>query len=330
MRLIGLAALLALGLFAAPLAVEGQQARKLYRIGYMSVRAGPTEPNEPLNVFRQAMQELGYLEGRNLVLEVRYAGGNNTAAHLRDIAAELVRLRVDVILAPTGQAAAAAKEATRTIPIVMGSSGDAVLQGLVASLAHPGGNVTGSTMISPQLSQKRLELLREVMPKLVRVGVIRCSRGAVPGQEWSETQTAGGLLGVQLTPLVVHDVEDLSGAFGSAVRQRVQAVLMFDCSELHPQAPLIVDLAMTSGLPAMYPFPAYPRAGGLMSYGADPNHGSRRAAAFVDKILKGAKPADLPVEQPTKFELVINLKTAKALGLTIPQTLLLRADQVIE
>jgi len=328
--MIGLVALLVLGFFAASLTVEGQQAQKLHRIGYMSVRAGPTEPNEPLDVFRHAMQELGYLEGRNLLLEVRYAGGNNTDARLRDIAVELVRLRVDVILAPTGQAAATAKAATRTIPIVMGSSGDAVLQGLVASLAHPGGNVTGSTMISPQLSQKRLELLREIMPKLVRVGVIRCTRGAVPGQEWSETQVAARLLGVHLTPLVVHDVEDLSGAFGSAVRQRVQAVLMFDCSELHPQAPQIVDLAMTRGLPAMYPFPAYPRAGGLMSYGPDPNHGSRRAAVFVDKILKGARPADLPVEQPTKFELVINLKTAKALGLTIPQTLLLRADQVIE
>src|SRR5262249_6454589 len=183
---------------------------------------------------------------------------------------------------------------------------------------------------SPELSQKRLEVLREAMPNLVRVGALRCSRGAVHAREWAETQTAAAALGVQLSALVVQNIDELDGAFISAVRQRLQAVLVFDCSDFHPRAALIVDLAMTNRLPAMYPFPAYPRVGGLMSYGADPLYGSRRAAVYVDKILRGAKPADLPVEQPTKFELVINLKTAKALGLKIPESVLLRADQVIE
>jgi len=331
MRRIGLAVVLTLSLVLyATLGVSAEQAQKVKRIGYTSYSSGPSEPNKSFDAFREAMRELGYLEGRNIVLEVRYVGRHDVSVRLRTVAAEFVRLNVDVIVAPTGQAAAAAKQATRTIPIVMASSGDAVAQGLVTSLARPGGNVTGSTLISPELSQKRLEVLREAMPNLVRVGALRCSRGAVHAREWAETQTAAAALGVQLSALVVQNIDELDGAFISAVRQRLQAVLVFDCSDFHPRAALIVDLAMTNRLPAMYPFPAYPRVGGLMSYGASQADGYRQAGAYAGRILKGEKPIDLPVMQPTKFEFVLNLKTANALGLDVPPTLLASADEAIE
>jgi putative tryptophan/tyrosine transport system substrate-binding protein len=242
----------------------------------------------------------------------------------------MVRVKVDVIVASTGVAAMAAKEATQTIPIVMAASGFAIRQGLVASLGRPGGNVTGLTMISPELSQKRLEVLREVFPKLSRAGVLWCAGNAVADQQWTETRAAAGVLRVQLSSLEVRGPQDLTNAFASAVRQRVEAVIVFDCSLLHPSAARITELSMENRLPALYPFSTYPEAGGLMSYGPDDRGAPRRAATYVDKILKGAKPADLPVEQPTKFELVSNLKTAKALGITIPSLLLLQADQVIE
>jgi ABC-type uncharacterized transport system substrate-binding protein len=243
----------------------------------------------------------------------------------------MVRLKVEIIVTQSGVAALATQRATRTIPIVMVSSGDAVKQGLVASLAHPGGNVTGLTMISPELSQKRLEILRQMLPKLSRVGVLWCGPGEGIGDiEWREIQTAADVLKVKLLSLEVRNAQDLASVFVSAKRQRVEAVMVLDCPSLNAIAARITELAMTNLLPALYPYLIYAEAGGLISYGPDLRDAARRGATYVDKILKGAKPAELPVEQPTKFELVINLKTAKALGLTIPQSVLLRADHVIE
>jgi putative ABC transport system substrate-binding protein len=312
-------------LLAVPLAAQGQQAEKVYRIGYLSL--------PPLDVrldsFREGLRDLGYVEGRNIVFEIRSAEGKPD--RLPDLAADLVRRKVDLIATATGTTAVAAKKATQTIPIVMLGSGDAVRQGLATSLARPGGNVTGLTMISPELSRKRVELLREMLPQVSRVGVLWCGPAdAVPKQEWAETKAAADALGVRLTSLEAHGREDLASAFASAATQRVEAVLGFDCPRLIQSAPLIAQLSLKHRLPGMFPFPAHPRAGSLMSYGARAEEAPRRAATYVDKILKGAKPGELPIEQPTKFELVINLKTARALGLTLPPSLLVRADQVIQ
>jgi putative tryptophan/tyrosine transport system substrate-binding protein len=326
MRLIGFAVVLALTI--AVFAAEAQQTSKVYRIGFVSMRSGPGD-NPQLEAFRQGLQAMGYQEGRNAVLEIRYAAGD--PAKLPDLVAEIVRLKVEVIVTQSGIAAIAAKKATQTIPIVMASSGDAVRLGLVASLARPGGNVTGLTMISPELSQKRLEILREMLPALSRVGVLWCGPGVGVGDtEWTQTQAAASVLKVQLASLEVRGGQDLASAFASAARQRFEAVIVLDCSQLNSNAARIAEFALENRMPALYPFSIYPEAGGLMSYGPDLREGARRSAYFVDKILKGAKPTDLPVEQPTKFELVINLKTAKALGLTIPPSVLGRADQVIE
>jgi putative tryptophan/tyrosine transport system substrate-binding protein len=319
---------LALTLVLAVHAPEAQQAAKIYQIGYLGITS-PADGLERLTVFRQGLRDLGYVEGRNVALEIRYAEGK--PERLPDLAAELIRLKVDVIVTQSGVAALAAKKATQTIPIVMESSGDAVTQGLVASLARPGGNVTGMTLISPETSRKRLELLRELLPRLSRVGVLWCGASEPLGeQQWTETQEAARLLDVQLSSLEVRSGEDLASAFASATKHRVQAVLMFDCSRLGASIAQIVELARKHRLPAMYPYPRIPRVGGLMSYGANHLDPVRRPATYVDKILKGAKPADLPVEQPTKFELVINLSTARALGLIIPPSIATRVDQVIQ
>jgi putative tryptophan/tyrosine transport system substrate-binding protein len=263
------------------------------------------------------------------VFEIRYAEGNSE--RLPELVADLVRRKVDLIVTTTGTVAVAARNATRTIPIVTVSSGDAVRQGLVESLARPGGNVTGLTMISPELSRKRLELLREMLPHLSHVGVLWCGAGnPVTDEEWAETQAAADLLKVRLSSLEAKGRDDLAGAFAAASRLHVQAILGFDCPLLAPSAALLGELSLKHRLPAMQPFPLFPRAGSLMSYGAISGDAPRRAATYVDRILKGAKPADLPVQQPTKFELVINVKTAKALGVAIPQSLIVRADEVIE
>jgi len=316
------------GFLAAPLAAEAQQPGQRYRIGFISMRSGPAD-NPQLDAFRDGLRELGYVEGRDIVLEIRYAAGKR--AKLPDLATELVRLKVDLIVTQSGIAANVAKKVTRTIPIVMVSSGDAVGQGLVASLARPGGNVTGLTMISPQLSQKRLELLREMLPTLSRVGVLWCAEGEYVGdKEWAETRAAADVLKVKLTSLPAPSAQDLASAFGSAAGQRLEAAIVFDCPILNASAAQVAEFLMKSRLPALYPYSFYTEAGGLISYGPNLRNAAHRAATYVDKILKGAKPADLPVEQPTKFELVINLKTAKALGLTIPPSLLARADEVIQ
>lgn len=283
-----------------------------------------------MGLFRQALHDLGYVDGRNVGFESRYAEGK--PERLPELATELVRLKVDVIVASAGVAALAAKKATPTIPIVMMASGDAVRQGIVASLARPGGNVTGLTLISPELSQKRLAILREILPRVSHVGVLWCgpNSGPVGRQEWAETQAAAKSLDMQLSSLEAASRDELASVFALAAKQRVQAVLMFDCSRLNPSVAQIVELSREHGLPGMYPFPRFAEAGGLVGYGSNELDRPVRTASYVDRILKGAKPADLPVEQPVKFDLAINLKTAKALRLTIPQSLLLRADRVIE
>src|SRR5262245_5546055 len=322
-----LALVLVLACVAAPLYAVAQQTARVYRLGFLSMR-GPTDDPQ-LDAFRAGLRDLGYIEGRNVVLEVRYADGADQK--LGELAAELVKLNPDVIVAQSGVASLAVRNKTKTIPIVMASSGDAVRQGLVKSLARPGGNVTGLTLLSPELSQKRLEVLREMLPSLSRVGVLWCGGTNVISQgEWQGARVASDVLKVRLVSLEAPTARDLPNAFDLAVRQRVEAILMYDCSSLHPSAARIAELAMKNRLPALYPFSYYPEVGGLMSYGPSAKDAARRAAGYVDKILKGAKPADLPVEQPTTFELVINLKTAKALKLKIPQALLVRADQVIE
>jgi putative ABC transport system substrate-binding protein len=323
-----LALVLVLACVAPPISAVAQQTARVYRLGFLSMRGGPAD-NPQLDAFRAGLRELGYVEGRNVVLEVRYAGGADQK--LGELAAELVKLNPDVIVAQSGSASLAVRNKTKTIPIVMASSGDAVRQGLVKSLARPGGNVTGLTLLSPELSQKRLEVLREMLPSLSRVGVLWCGGTNVISQgEWQGVRTASDVLRVGLVSLEAPTARDLPNAFDLAVRQRVEAILMFDCSSLHPSAARITELAMKNRLPGLYPFSYYPEAGGLLSYGPSAKDAARRAAGYVDKILKGAKPADLPVEQPTTFELVINLKTAKALKLKIPQALLVRADQVVE
>ena len=323
-----LAAVLALALAIwAPIA-QSQRAQQVYRIGELYMGSA-SEELQRLESFRGALRELGYVEGRNVVFAPRYAEGN--PARLAELAADLVRLKADVIVSSSGVAALAAKKATQTIPIVMMGSGDAVRQGIVASLARPGGNVTGLTLISPELSRKRLAILREILPHLSHVGVLWCGPiGPVGEQEWAETQAAAKSLGVKLSSLEAPGREEIASAFTSAAKARVQAILMFDCSRLHPSAAQIVELSRKIRLPGMYPFSRYSEAGGFVSYGASEQDRPARAAGYVDKILRGAKPADLPVEQPVKFDLVINLKTAKALGITIPQSVLLQATEVIE
>ena len=324
-----LAAVLAIALLIWPPVAASQQPVKVYRLGEIYMGSA-SEESRRSGLFRQALRDLGYVDGRNVVFETRYADGK--LERLPELAGELIDLKVDVIVTSAGQVALAAKKATQTIPIVMLASGDAVRQGIVASLARPGGNVTGLTHISPELSQRRLAILREILPGLSRVGILWCgsNSGAVGKQEWAETQAAAKSLGVQLLSLEAASRDGLASAFASAEKQRVQAILMFDCSRLHPSVALIVELSRKYHLPGMYPFPRFAEAGGLASYGSNELDPPIRAARYVDRILKGAKPADLPVEQPVKFDLAINLKTAKALGLNIPPSLLLRANRVIE
>jgi putative ABC transport system substrate-binding protein len=331
MRRIRLAVVLALSFTLVTLDAEGQQPAKIPRLGYLIVGPLLEPPGPERAAFLARLRELGWIEGKTIAIE--YGSAEGKPERIPDLAAELVRRKVDLIVTWTGTVAIAARNATQTIPIVMVNSGDAVRQGLVASLARPGGNVTGLTHISPEISRKRLELLRETLPKLKlsHVGVLWCGDASpVSQQEWTETQTAADVLGVRLSSLEARGREDLVQAFASAAKQRAQAVLGFDCPLLLPSAALIAELSLKHRLPGIYPFPLYPMRGSFMSYGASVGDAPRRAAVYVDKILKGAKPADLPVEQPTKFEFVVNLKTAKALGLTIPQSILLRADEVIE
>ena len=314
-------------LLAAPLAAEAQQAAKIARIGYLSSSSATT--SRVVEAFRQGLREFGWVEGQNIVIDWRFAEGRFD--RLPDLAAELVRLKVDVIAAGPTPAAVAAKNATGTIPIVMIGVGDPVGLGLIASLARPGGNVTGvSFSVDLEIFGKGLELLKEIVPRVRRVAVL--SNPANPAQALTikDVKAAGRSLGVQLQLLEARGPNEFDGAFAAMAKERAEALLVVSDSMFLLHRARLADLAAKNQLPSMYGVREFVEAGCLMSYGPSIVANYRRAAFFVDKILKGAKPADLPVEQPTKFELAINLKTAKALGLTIPQSLLQRADQVIE
>ncbi len=328
MRRIGLAVVLALCVTLAPLAIEAQQATKLAKIGLLSVTS-PAVLAPNIEAFRQGLRELGHVEGTTFVLEVRYAEGR--VERLSELAHELVGLKLGVIVASSDVVIAALTRETQTIPIVMVISTDPVATGFVASLARPGRNVTGLSNISPDLSGKRLELLRQAVPGLSRVAALWNPdiRGAV--FDYKETEGAARLMGLELQSVEVSRAEDLDRVFSAVTKQRAQALVLPGVNPVgFMNRGKIVTFAQRSRLPAMYPTREYVDAGGLMSYGPSLPDLYRRTAIYVDKILKGAKPGDLPVEQPTKFELVINLKTAKALGLTIPQSLLLRADEIIQ
>jgi putative tryptophan/tyrosine transport system substrate-binding protein len=314
-------------LFALCSSAEAQQpVGKVVRMGYLGNDRSPAStPRE--KAFLQGLRDHGWIEGQNIVIQRRY--WENRAQRLPVLADELVRLNVDIIVTTSGTAALAVKKATSTIPIVMTSSADAVSQGLVASLARPGGNVTGLTNISNDLAGKQLELLKESFPRISRVTALSCpaSGGAVGDRRSIETKAAAQDLKIQLQTVMVSDPEELDSALRAATRQRAQALFVHDCSVI-PAAKTVALIANTK-LPAIYPTNRFAEAGGLMVYGPSGTDLSRRAATYVDKILKGSKPADLPVEQPMKFELIINLKTAKQLGLTIPPDVLARADKII-
>ncbi|HKF74137.1 MAG TPA: ABC transporter substrate-binding protein [Stellaceae bacterium] len=311
---------------AWPLAAAAQTSPKIPRVGFIG-GARPTETAHVFEAFRQGLRELGYVEGQTIMLEVRWAEGR--LERIPELVAELVRLKVDVLVAANSSVSLAAKNATRTIPIVI-FAGDPVGLGLVVSLARPGGNLTGLSYFNAQLNGKRVELIKELVPGLARLAVLRNPMVAIHAIFWQETEVAARKLGVVLQSLEVRGPEDFEAAFATAARDNAQALLPLDDPLTLGYGSRIVALAASSRLPAIYGFREFPDAGGLMSYGPSFVTLFRRAATFVDKILKGAKPADLPVEQPTKFELIINLKTARALGLTIPQSLLASADEVIE
>jgi putative ABC transport system substrate-binding protein len=309
------------------LPVQAQQAAKVPRIGFLG-GASSSFYAARTDAFRQGLNELSYIEGKNIVIEDRYADGK--ADRLPALAVELVRLKLDVIVATTAPSVLAAKKASATIPIVFVSVADPVASGLVASLARPGGNITGLTILAPELSGKRLELLKEAVPKATRVAFLWNSANPAHGLLWKESQAAAQELRLQLQSLEVRSSNDFENAFEAALRERAQALITAPEPLINTHLKRIVEFAAKNRLPAMYAGPEVVDAGGLMSYAPDYTHQYRRAATYVDKILKGTKPADLPVEQPTKFELVINLKTAKQIGLTIPQTVLYRADKVIK
>jgi putative ABC transport system substrate-binding protein len=319
---------LAGGLLAAPLAASAQPAGKVPRIGYLALN--PAANPHLHEAFRQGLRDLGYVEGRNVVIEYRDAEGK--PERLPALAAELVALKVDVLVAQPTVAALAAKQATRTLPIVFPVA-EPVTSGLVTSLARPGGNITGLSILAPEIVGKGLELLKQAVPGVSRVAVL-WDPGAFPERTakdmLKEVEVAARKLGVRLQFIEARGPDDLGKAFSDMTRARAGALTVLAGSMFFSERRRLVDMAAKNRLPAVYQWREGVDAGGLMAYGASVPDLFRRAATYVDKILKGAKPGDLPVEQPTKFELVINLKTAKALGLTIPPSLLQRADQVIE
>jgi putative ABC transport system substrate-binding protein len=321
-RTIALPVALALGIFGAPLAGEAQQVGKVNRIGFL--RVGPP-PTAWIEGFRQGLRELGHLEGQNITIEYGLA---RSTAQLPDVAAELVRAKVDVLVASGTPSVLPARNATSTIPVVFVAAIDPVATGVAASLARPGGHVTGVTAMHADLTGKRLELLKELLPKPSRFAVLVRATSPATAQYVKEAELAARTLGVQLQVLAVRDPSDFEAAFSAA--RGASALLQVDDAMFTAQRTQLTELALKNRLPTMSGFSDMVEVGGLMAYG--PHYGDlyRRAATHVDKILKGAKPADLPVEQPTKFELVLNLRTAKALGLTIPPFILIRVDKVIE
>jgi ABC-type uncharacterized transport system substrate-binding protein len=323
---VGAIITLILSLLAVPFATAAQQQGKVPRIGILTTASEASTP--VWEAFRQGLRDLGYVEGKTIILEYRFAAGKDE--RLPELAAELVRLKVDIIVADGGVATQAAKAATETIPIVMASVGNPVRRGFVATLAQPGGNVTGLSTISLELSGKRLELLKEAFPTISRIAVLRCEPMQGVSITLQETEAAARILGVQLQPMQACTPDELVRAFVAMTRQWAEALITLTSAVLWNYRTQVAELAIQSRLPAMFPEREFADAGGLMAYGPSVPANFRRAATYVDKILKGAQPATLPVEQPMQFTLVINLKTVQALGLTLPPTVLWRADEVIQ
>ena len=312
-------------LLAAPLAAEGQQPGKVYRIGWM-IGGSVSTSAHLIDAFRQAMRELGWVEGKNIEYEIRAAEGK--IERFPEIVAELLRLKVDLLLTPTTFATRAAKSATRTIPIVMVLPSDPIGQGLVDSLARPGGNVTGMSLMVVDIGAKQLQIFKEAIPRASRVSWLRFTSNPHPAQK--EVERAAQMLGIELQVLVAPSPEEFDNVFSTMIRGHSHALYVDANPVFFVHRKQLADMAVKARLPTMFGVREYAEAGGLFAYGPSYIAHFRRAALYVDKILKGAKPGDLPVEQPTKFEFVVNLKTAKALGLTIPPSLLARADEVIQ
>jgi putative ABC transport system substrate-binding protein len=306
---------------------EAQQPARIHRIGIL-IPASASFLSARVEALRQGLRALGYVEGKNILIEYRYAEGKGE--RLPDLAAELVQLKVDVIVTSSPSATLAAKKASGTIPIVIASANDPVGTGLVSSLARPGGNITGLSLMVPDLDGKRLELLKEAFPKVARVAFLWEPDGTRGNLALTVMEAAAKALGVKLLSLEVRSLDDFEGAFARAKKERAQALITTTGARINTQQRRVLDFAAKNRLPAIYHYNEFVEAGGLMSYGPDNTDLWRRAAVYVDKILKGAKPADLPVQQATKFEFIINLKAAKQIGLTIPPNMLERADKVIK
>jgi putative tryptophan/tyrosine transport system substrate-binding protein len=322
--------LVAAMLLAVAIIAEAQQPKKVPRIGYVSGTGDPSNPGPYVEAFRQGLRDLGYIEGKTIVIEYRGAEGKRD--RIPNLVAELVQLKVDALVSGNFAVARAAKQATESIPIVMVTNQDPVETGLVDSLARPGGNITGLSTLQRELGGKRLELLKEVVPRISRVGILwNADSSGSSGTGFKEYEAAARALKLQLQSLEVGPPNpDLEGSFQAAPKGRASALITVTGTLLFPYSKRIADLATKNRLPSMYEGSTWVEAGGLMSYSTNDLEVFHRTAVFVDKILKGTKPSDLPVEQPTKFELVINLKTAKQIGLTIPPNVLARADKVIK
>lgn len=328
-RVLAMTLSLAIALAVAPFAGEAQQAVKVARIGFLS----PGSPSDSvtllrLGAFRQGLRELGYVDGQNIAIEFRWADGKYE--RLPGLAAELVRLRVDIIVTYAPPAIQAAKNATATIPIVMAGIIDPVATGFVASLSRPGGNITGLSMMAPELAGKQLELVKEVLPGVKRVALLGNPLNAGTAPQVQLAQEAARALGLQLQSLEARDPDEIDRAFATMSKEQAGAVIVLTDALLVAHATRIADLAAKHRVPAVYSVTDYIEVGGLMSYGGSVHERYRRTAVFVDRILRGAKPADLPVEQPTRFELIVNLRTARGLSITIPPSVLARADRVVQ
>jgi putative ABC transport system substrate-binding protein len=321
------AILVAVVLLAVGVTAQAQQPAGIPRIGILITPSGSVFPAR-VEAFRQRLRQLGYVEGKNILIEYRYAEGKSE--RLPDLAAELVRLKVDIIVTIGPGPTLAAKKASGTIPIVFAGASDPVGTGIVSSLARPGGNITGLSLMAPDLDGKRLELLKEAFPKVARVAFLWNPSGARGNLPLTDMEAAAKALGLKLLSLEVRSLDDFEGAFARAKKERAQALITTTGGRINTQRRRVLDFAAKNRLPAIYHYSEFVEAGGLMSYGPDNTDICRRAADFVDKILKGAKPADLPVQQATKFEFVVNLNAAKQIGLTIPPNALARADKVIK
>jgi len=319
---------LTIAMMVAAATAQAQQPAKIPRVGFLSAASSSSDMAVRIEAFRQGLRVLGYVEGKNIVIEYRYAAGK--LDRLPDLAAELVRLNVNVIVTAGGEATPAAKKATSTIPIVMGFDLDPVGNGLVTSLARPGGNITGLSTLGLEISGKLIELLKEIVPSLSQVAVLGTSTQPGSAHLLRETELAARAFGVKVQLLDILGPKDIETAFRAAGKGHADGVLVLQSPVINSQRTQVADLAVKSRLPGIFPQSQYANAGGLMYYGVNTVDLFRRAPTFVDKILKGRKPADLPIEQPTKFELVINLKTGKQIGVTIPQRVLERADRVIK